>query len=434
MSETQRSLGKLVLPAFRARMGDWIYYISLMTMKDITERISRMQLAYESIPLQELLQRRLLSGRKKDIRTYLISQPQRFFNALVVGTSGGTPKWIELSVREGKIPMGVTLPKDVDAAQGFLVLDGSERLFTIDGQHRVEGIRQAIEQKPELENEQVCVVLLKGVTGAHRADDPEGFERTRRLFSTLNRYAKPVGTKDIIALDEDDVAAIVTRKLVEEYDLFQGTKISIKENRSVSSADRTSVTSIVVLYQALDFYLGGIAGFEKREWTEFKKFRPSEEVVKHYYDRAVGLWNRYCDSFPPLREAKESPDTAQVASKYRHKDGGHLLFRPIGLLMSVKTLKRLEVFGKMTQLQAINRLKKIPVDIAKAPWENLIWDPVNGRMLAAVENQRAAEKRYYFGAGGNLSDMRSTPEDLKFELAGLLKVDSSQVDLRQYSE
>ena len=46
-------------------------------------------------------------------------------------------------------------------------------------------------------------------------------ERTRRLFTTLNRYAKPVKKSEIIALDEDDIIAIITRELVEKYPLFR---------------------------------------------------------------------------------------------------------------------------------------------------------------------------------------------------------------------
>lgn len=34
-------------------------------------------------------------------------------------------------------------------------------------------------------------------------------ERTHRLFTTLNKSAKPVAKADIIALDEDDTMAII---------------------------------------------------------------------------------------------------------------------------------------------------------------------------------------------------------------------------------
>ena len=42
---------------------------------------------------------------------------------------------------------------------------------------------------------------------AHEATS-QGLERTRRLFTTLNKTDRPVSKGDIIALDEDDVVAI----------------------------------------------------------------------------------------------------------------------------------------------------------------------------------------------------------------------------------
>ena len=85
---------------------------------------------------------------------------------------------------------------------------------------------------------------MAGVSKEHREDDSEGYERTRRLFSTLNRYAKPVGKKDIIALDEDDSVAIVTRLLVEDHPLFVG-KISLGQSKNIAKSDQESLTSIV---------------------------------------------------------------------------------------------------------------------------------------------------------------------------------------------
>ena len=97
---------------------------------------------------------------------------------------------------------------------------GHEKIFPVDGQHRVEGIRAALEQNEELKNETISVMLI-----GHQ-NTTEGREKSRRIFSTLNRYVKPVRLGDIIALDEDDIVAIVTRDLLETYPLFMGERIS----------------------------------------------------------------------------------------------------------------------------------------------------------------------------------------------------------------
>ena len=49
------------------------------------------------------------------------------------------------------------LPRYVEGALGLLVLEGTERLFAIDGQHRVVGIREAVESDPDIGKEEMVV-------------------------------------------------------------------------------------------------------------------------------------------------------------------------------------------------------------------------------------------------------------------------------------
>lgn len=83
-------------------------------------------------------------------------------------------------------------------------------MFTLDGQHRLAGIQQAIEKGLEQDPfDEVSVIFL-----AHEDTRP-GLERTRRLFTTLNKTAKPVSKGDIIALDEDEGRQGFVRKTAE---------------------------------------------------------------------------------------------------------------------------------------------------------------------------------------------------------------------------
>ena len=81
------------------------------------------------------------------------------------------------------------------------------------------GIREALREDPSLSKEQLPVIFI-----AH-SDDPTGRKRTRKLFSTLNRRAKPVGQNENIALDEDDVCSIITREVIQEIPLFMRKNI-----------------------------------------------------------------------------------------------------------------------------------------------------------------------------------------------------------------
>lgn len=409
-------------------MGDWIYYIAFMKMKELAQRIDRAQSFYSSKTLQELLQRQILRGRAKEIKHYLETQKQRFFNALVIGTYGGDPQWNEMVI-EKTLSSTPELPKELEGTMGFLVLNGSEKLFAIDGQHRVEGIRLAVEEHPELGSEEVCVILVRGITGENRSKDPEGFERTRRLFSTLNRYAKPVSKKDIIVLDEDDAVAIITRRLVEEYPLFLGKKISVKAATSIPVGDKQSLTSINALYDGLDIYL---IDRTKSAWKKFKRFYPGDEEIKKLHQSAVDLWDNYCNHFPPLKEVKESGPDEEVAGKYRNIDGGNILFRPIGLLMSVKVVRQLIDYNELSLEEAVSSVSKVPMELSEVPWAHLIWNPLNKKMITASQNRRAAEKLFFNAVGGDLTVLKSSPDILRQELAAIKNIDLQKIKLPSY--
>jgi DNA sulfur modification protein DndB len=198
---------KTSFPALRARTGDRAYYICLMTFSDIKDWIKPVNEIHEKKEMKSWLQRELTPKRIDQISNYLLTQPQRFFNAIVAGIFMGKPDWFPITLEEDFPFESLELEDSSPNAFGFVKLTGSEDIFAIDGQHRVEGIKHAVSLNSELGKEQQCVMFV-----SHRTDD-EGHKRTRRLFSTLNRYAKPVSRGDIVALSEDDAFAIVTRKL-----------------------------------------------------------------------------------------------------------------------------------------------------------------------------------------------------------------------------
>jgi len=392
-------------------------------MKDIAKRISIAEEIHSSQSLRDLSQRQL-TNRSAEISNYLHSQKQRFFNAIVVGTYGGEPKWGELTINDKELTL--ELPEYMEGTLGILTLEGTEKLFAIDGRHRVLGIRQALKNDPSLLEEEVCVIFVSSVSQKHRSDDPEGFERTRRLFSTLNRYAKPVGKRDIIALDEDDAIAIITRKLVEEYAFFQ-EKISIGGSKSIPPTDRKSFTSIIVLYDAIDHFLRD----RIRGWNDFKKFRPSDEEIDSLYKNIVTFWDILISSFKPLQIFENSDPSDQLAGQFRHGEGGHLLFRPIGLLLCVRTIK-LFLNNDVELKEAVKRLSKVPMEISEDPWKGLLWDDTNNRMITSTDNQKAALKLLYSSIGGNLKDLKTKKSELIKEISGLLNKEESEIRLPRY--
>ena len=408
-----------LIPALRACMGDWVYYVTFLRMEQIAERISIAQEIHSSKVLKDMIQRQI-TDRSKQISDYLLKQPQRFFNALIVGVYGGSPDWYELDVRTNHLFDTEALPRELDGVLGFLRLDGTEIFFAIDGQHRVEGIKQALQENAKLKREEVSTIFV-----AHR-NDPVGMERTRRLFTTLNRYAKPVSKSEIVALDEDDILAIITRELVERHRLFQ-EKISISKTKAIAVRDNRSFTSIITLYDVLEI----LFRTKGRGWTDFKRHRPDDDEISEFYAKSACFWDTMIEYFPSLGEVQESQPEENIAGRYRHREGGHLLFRPVGLLIIAHVVRQAKDSG-LPEQEAIKRISEISMELTDEPWVGLLWDNTNHRMISETTRQKVAKHLLFYMIGGNLSEIKTNTEDLQQEYAGLLNRAKSEVNLARY--
>ncbi len=386
----------IYLPALRGRIGDWRYYVTCLSFTQIAARIRPADEIHKSESLNELIQREL-SSRSRNIARYLLSQDQRFFSSIVVGVYGGSPEWLDISLMSSARLKIEQLDSEtveyIDRTLGLLRLTGREKLFAMDGQHRVEAIRQAIADIEKLGDanrirdfgsEEVSVVFV----GHDRSE--EGLTRTRRLFSTLNKYAKAVSKGEIIALDEDDAFAIVTRRLIDNHPLFKGKRSSPEKpdkQTSISASDKHSFTSILTVYDvAMELSLNMIPRWTKRYLTVE---RPSESVIDEIYDQSSTFWDHMINNFPPIRELADSDPSEDVAGKYRTPLGGHMLFRPVGQMAFARAIRRLTSGGNRVE-DAIRKLAELPYDLASQPWNGVLWDPVSKKMLPQAANRDLA--------------------------------------------
>ena len=416
-----KKTNELIIPALRAHMGDWIYYVTFLRMDQIADQIHIAQEIHTSSVLKDMIQRQI-TNRAGQISDYLLKQPQRFFNALIVGVYGGSPNWYELAIAPNPRFDAPILPQELDGVLGILRLDGTQTFFAIDGQHRVEGIKQALKKNEELKTDEVSVIFV-----AHQTE-ADGMERTRRLFTTLNRYAKPVSKSEIVALDEDDILAITTRALVEKHPLFQ-EKISLARTKAVAVKDNRSFTTIITLYDVLEIL------FRKkgRGWNEFKRHRPADGDISNFYVKSAQFWDTMVEPFPPLAEVLTSQPGENVAGRYRHREGGHLLFRPVGLLIIAHVVRQATDSG-LTQKEAIKRISEISMELTDEPWVGLLWDKTNHRMISGPPPQKVAKHLLFYNIGGDLDQINTNEEKLRQEYAGLINKTPSEVNLaRSYA-
>ena len=364
-----KKLPEVVLPALRGVMGDWIYYSCLMNLGELSSRIHYAEEIHKSRALSDMIQRHLQRGRSGQIAEYLKVQPERFFNSLVIATYGGQPNWHALSdVRsKGKTQELTEIDEDTIASVGFLTLRGDENLFALDGQHRLAGIKKAVKDGLESDPyDEVSVILV-----AHRGTK-KGLERTRRLFTTLNKTARPVSKGDIIALDEDDVMAICVRRLIEDTKLFSGERIAFVASNNMPVKNITSLTTIGNLYDVFTVLFTNARSELQARKPDLQRIRPSDESLDAYFAYAQRLFVYLGNHFEELDEFFSAKDTEPVVRKYRGSHGGNALFRPIGLEIFARIIARLT--KEMSLAQAVELAAKLPRNLHEEPFERLMWD------------------------------------------------------------
>lgn len=367
---------ELVLPALRGIMGDWVYYSCLLGLDELSSRVQYAAEVHSNKGLSDMIQRRLDHGRSGVIADYLKTQPQRLFASLVVATYGGRPNWHALEDVRNKATTDELkgLKQETVSSIGFLTLRGDETLFALDGQHRLAGIKKVIadglEQDPY---DEVSVIFV-----AHRKT-AEGLQRTRRLFTTLNKTARPVSKGDIIALDEDDVMAICVRRLIEETDLFRNDRIAFVANNNIPDRNRTSLTTIGNLYDVLTTLFTNSRSNLRKNKADLQRVRPTDELLDEYYEYAKQYIFHLRSNFNELEEFFSAETTRAVVEKYRGRHGGKAMFRPIGLEMLTKIICRLT--RDVALGEAVKEAAKLPRDLGEAPYPGLMWDSSNQAIL-----------------------------------------------------
>jgi len=338
-------------------------------MNELTRRVNFADELHKSKDLSKLIQRKLKDSRGKEICEYLEQENERFLSSLVVAVYGGEPVWLPADIRPSSNDINKeNISEDALNTVGFLRLSGDEHLFALDGQHRLAGMKEAMKRKiKDLEDEELSVILV-----AHK-NDQSGLERTRRLFTTLNKKAIPVRKGEIIALDENDMMAIICRRLLESSELFNDRRIAIKTTNNLNKKDKYALTTIGNLYDLLTILFGKI--YNKKSVKDLKNLRRmSGEEQDYYYEYAEKFFRSLINAFPPLSEYFSSKNEDKVVEKYRCEDtGGHLLFRPIGLSLILEVVSELIQSGESIE-SSLDKIENLPMKLNEEPYVDMLWN------------------------------------------------------------
>lgn len=397
-------------PALRAQMGNWVYYIVKMTMSDIVKEVGFASEIYNNKTLDDAIQRTLDERRVKgDIVRYLGLREDRFFSSIVVAALGGNPTFTPVEITQDP-QFALFKAGHLDRAFGILTFDGGQRYFALDGQHRLKSIKTLIEQNendlPQVPDdflkEEISVLMLV----RQEEDDDEFLRRYRRVFSSLNRYAKPTDQDTNIIMDEDDVTAILTRRLLTEHEFFKWsgrphTSPKLQTKGKNLRPGQSYFTSLQTLYVMNELLLRTPAREQSGMFsTKSKQFRIPEDDLDTMFDELVMYWDALLERVEVLRSDPTKMRAHDVDPTNEEGLTSHLLFLPIGQELAMGVFRTL-LNRRLTDCddpdpnevrECASALAKVDWVLRHPPWVGLLLyeDSTKGKWVVRNEDRKRA--------------------------------------------
>jgi len=368
-------------------MGDWTYYTTVMSAADL---VLYVKFAEEVCPNQDLdnMIQREVSNRAKDIADYLKSNDQRFFGSLIVAAYDGKPRFRSIRLTDS------SLLDELEDRVGVLQFDGSEQYYALDGQHRLAAYRLEVARDPKrYESDNVSMIVI-----CHTKDE-DGMSRARRLFTTVNRYAKKTSAATHTAMSEDDGVAIITRRLIRTHPLFKrrikvlvvgrNGKPKLATGNAMSASDREYLMAIETFRKCNQFLLPDhlkVAFAREQQAPSFESLEEAFSAISASWDKMIGAiapWQTLLDPNADL-------------SAFRNASDEHILARPIGITAFVAA------FATAPTSMDAEHIKRVVSDfqsLNSSPWSGLLWNSVTKKMVVTVEAEKLARRlwRYLLG-------------------------------------
>lgn len=407
-----------IYPAIKATMGDWEYYIVRMKMREIANEIKFAHDLYEDNTLNDAIQRDLDEGRvKREIVNYLANREDRFFSSIVVASLGGSPTWVPILKDEAVVSEIFANAWSMRDSFGALAFDDAPKYYALDGQHRVAAIKSLVNQDagvpPPLDFDRDFVSVIVIVREDHKnLDDTAWLQRYRKLFSSLNRYAKPTDRDTNIIMDEDDLFAILTRQLITDHEFFRAPgrqKDSfIVKTKGKNLLDKDChFTTLQTLYDINENLMNTSERRKflrgKGNWVD-KQVRPPEEEIEDYYNELSNYWDAILETIPSLRNSPAEMRIAKQEDSDDDQGENHLLFRPIGQDLFARLVRDLldskfpdKGYASVNDMiEVLRPLAEISWDLHEVPWQNLILvQSHTGRWVIRSEQRKPAVELTY---------------------------------------
>ena len=393
------------IPALQGKFGNIEYWLTTMSIGELV-RVARLPQelpGWEDMSIEDKYQRDINITRvRKSVAPYFASDEYRFSSALVLTILNDDNIVFEQlpslggGSRSNPVP---ALYQTAAANMGFLTLAGDEVLVPLDGQHRIKAFKFAIDgaddnNRPiaelkantDLSKDQVAVILVR-------------FQPTpaRRIFSKINRYAKPTSKADNLITDDDDAIAVMTRELLGEDGVIPTRLVRIGANTLPKTAPE--FTTLATFYESTAVMVNelGYTGKGKAsDMDEEQRQTIREEDVQPLWEKllsGIDLWAK------ALADPSENGDADRSAIRE-----DTLLGKPIGQLALVSAFMRIREKCVGVGVDEIcDRLNRVSWDVSDPTWHGVIMNP-NGRVMSGKTTVNRSAQFIAYLCGAELSE------------------------------
>lgn len=391
-----------MFPAMRGKFGETEYYLSTMYVGEAIRLASFSEDVpdWECQSVEERYHRDIdLSSVRKSIAPYFANDPARFSGALVLAVvdPDDTMAFEPLNQFAGR-SITPALYQAAAANMGFLTLTGDEILVPLDGQHRIKAFQYAIDgtddnNRPipsikvntDLSKDQVAVILVR-------------FQPTpaRRIFSKINRYAKPTSKADNLITDDDDAIAVITRELLGEDGVIPTRLVRIGANTLPKTAPE--FTTLATFYESTSVMVSELGYTGKGKPADMDV--DQRELVK---EDVQPLWEKLLNNIDLWAKALADPSENGDADRSQIREDT-LLGKPIGqLALAIAFMRIRDKCVGVEYDEICDRLNRVSWDVNDPMWHGVMMNP-NGRVMSGRTTANRSAQFIAYLCGAELSE------------------------------
>ena len=406
----------------RGKLGSTEYFLGKMPAGQLIDTVglAAEMPEWEGMTADEKMQREPDINRVcNEIVPYFTNDNDRFFGCVVVDIYQGYDDVIYEPITNivKDLPAAYQVPlQDV----GFLTFPGKERLIALDGQHRILAMKiaikgntaipvgllkgkkptaqmMALEPHPDLASEEISVIFVKHTDTT----------KIRKIFNKINKYARQTGRGDNIITSDDDVFAIISRRLFAEGGVLQKiNNIDLVNWKSNTLSQRSKqLTTVSALYTIAEILLKD-EGFSA-------KMLPDEDAIEAGIQENEKFWEALLEGIDVYKKYLALTRMDKPVSSLRNEN---LLMKPV-TKMALAHVAYMAKQKKISWRDTVEKINKVDWSFDNSLWFNLLTiGSAQKKMITGKESVRAAGMVIsYLVMGNKMTDaeVRSVKEIIR---------------------